>query len=99
VPQWKIFRRSMNFVVSCITNILGRKRLSCYTTAHGPTLFVCAWTGFGWSAETCPPSTLLVDLVFVLKSVRVCKGSNAWPVLCNTNCWNGVLLQRGCSNF
>jgi hypothetical protein len=41
VRQWKIFRHSRNFVMSCVTNDLGRKRLSCYTTAHGSTLRLC----------------------------------------------------------
>lgn len=90
VPQWKIFRRSRNFVVPCLTYVLGRKRLSCLTTAHGPTLFVCAWTGFGWSAETYPPSTLQV-----WPGLRTAVCSGLWRIRCVASTMQKELLKRG----
>ena len=96
VPQWKIFRRSRNFVVSRTTNVLGGRKLSCYTTVHGPTLFVCAWTGFGWNAETIHPTGLTWP--FYCTMFGFVKDQMRGQVLCKTNSWNGVLLQRGFSD-
>lgn len=47
------FRCSESFVVHFVINVHGINRY-CSTTAHSPTLLVCAWTGFrGAAGDLC----------------------------------------------
>jgi hypothetical protein len=51
-------RHSTSFVMHRITNVRGRKRSYCNTTAQGTTLFVCKRTTFRPTAETSLPEGL-----------------------------------------
>lgn len=73
------FRRSRNFM-HCVTDVQGRNRSSCDTTTHGTTLLVCACTGFRRMAGNLFP---VHPSPLRLLSVRIRKGSDTRPTLCD----------------